>query len=98
MQQLDPSYFTFIRSNEIFIELKSKNTGHCWCIKKISYINSKRIQVFHKHSFENPYYHKQKNTYAMKEAIEIIKKHDSYILSQSSCNIGDIRNRKGCTN
>ena len=34
---LGDDYFTIIREEEKFIELKSKNTGHCWLIFKQTY-------------------------------------------------------------
>jgi hypothetical protein len=78
---LNAGYFTIIRSDETFYEIKSKNTGHYWIVKKQNSSPSVPIQVYHKHSLQIPYYHKQRSTNTVQRAIEIIKEHDAFAMS-----------------
>lgn len=42
--------------------------------------------LYHKHSQTIPYYHKQCKIYTVKQAINIIEKHDRYILQADKAN------------
>ena len=74
-------YFSIIRSDTTFFEIRSKNTGHYWIIKKMLSNTYKPIQVYHKHSYEVPYYHKHKSTISVNNAISIIMEHDKFVLN-----------------
>lgn len=73
-------HFTITKVTYAFIEFYSHTTEHYWILKKIS--NPKRpIQIYHKHSFSDPYYHKHYLTFTIKSAIFSIQQHDQYVLS-----------------
>lgn len=75
----DP-YFKIIRQTNFFIEFISINTNHCWIIKK-SQLNSNRLIIlYHKHSQNLPYYHKQCDIQNVILAIKKIKAHDNYVI------------------
>lgn len=78
---LSDSYFLLIYSDDTYYEIMSKKTSHLWIIKKG--INSnKLINIYHKHSANIPYYHKQKSVNTVKMAIEAIKSHDDYVINK----------------
>ena len=77
----DP-YFTVLRMclEDNYIELKSKNTSHCWIIKKIA----AKTTLYHKHSETDAYYHKHSLMFTVSQAIEQIKSHDTYVLEHKN--------------
>ncbi len=85
---LASKYFSQIRKTEDFIEVQSKNTNHCWVIKKSLSNQSGKILLFHKHSLKDSYYHKQtkKPLLSVKQAIELIQSHDDYVLTLTFSN------------
>lgn len=78
-RELSNPYFELLKVTEEYYELQSKNTRHLWIIKKKSF-GYHQILLYHKHSHKKPYYHKQCSLYTVKQAINVIEKHDSYIL------------------
>ncbi len=78
-RELSNPYFKLLKVTEEYYELQSKNTGHLWIVKK-QYFRQPHIMLYHKHSKKIPYYHKQCKIYTVKQAINIIEKHDRYIL------------------
>ncbi len=78
-KELSNPYFQILRVTEEYYELQSKNTGHLWIIKK-QFLRHPHIMLYHKHSPQIPYYHKQCRIYTVKQAVNIIEKHDRYIL------------------
>ena len=60
---LSDNYFLIVREEEKFIEIMSKNTGHCWIIYKKSGVADKPIDLYHKHTKATQYYHKHWQTY-----------------------------------
>lgn len=72
--------FTIIRNEEKFIELQSKDTGHCWVIFKKTYEKDKLVVLYHKHTVNTDWYHEHWNTCTVKSAIASIKAHDGYVL------------------
>ena len=77
-------YFEIIRNTNDFIELKSRNTKHCWIIHKHKFGDNKKIYLYHKHSIENKYYHQHWKTYSVKMAVDRIKGHDKYVIEYAS--------------
>ncbi len=77
---IDENYFDIIMETEDYIEFKSKNTDHCWIIKKIKYTNTKKMCLYHKHSIEERYYHQHYEALTVKQVIDNIKGHDEYVL------------------
>ncbi len=78
---LSTLYFQTLRIVPGYVELKSVCTGHCWAIHKISG-SPKPVNLYHKHSESDRYYHFQNKCHTIKEAILEIKQHDNYFLSK----------------
>jgi len=68
-----------IRSDDTFYEIKSKNTNHLWIIKK-NLSSNHLIHLYHKHSVDMQYYHKQKSVNTVRFAIDMIKSHDDFVM------------------
>lgn len=81
--RLENSYFKILRVTEEYYELQSKNTGHLWIIKK-QYNNDCLIMLYHKHSQQVSYYHKQCAMYTVKQAIKVIQRHDKWLMRLKS--------------
>lgn len=77
---LGGGYFTIIREEERFIEIQSKNTGHCWTIFKKVYSQDKPVVLYHKHSMNKEWYHKHRESRTVSSAVANIKSHDEYVL------------------
>lgn len=77
---ISDSYFRVIRQTDDFIEFQSKNTCHCWIIKKTSSEIQTLIKIYHKHTPNTPYYHMQSSSRTVTSAIENIKNHDQYVI------------------
>ena len=87
---LGDDYFTIIREEEKFIELKSKNTGHCWMIFKQTYNKDRPVVLYHKHTADTKWYHEHWKTYTVKKAVASIKSHDGYVLKYKEAEKNDI--------
>lgn len=81
-QLLHDSYFSIIRETEQYVEVRSKNTGHCWNILKNTFEAKQQVTLYHKHAEQTKYYHKHRECRTVMEAIDQIKDHDSYVLEQ----------------
>ena len=73
---LGGGYFTIIREEEKFIEVKSRNTGHCWMIFKKTYDQDKPVVLYHKHGKTDAWYHEHWKTRTVKSTVSNIKSHD----------------------
>lgn len=78
----DP-YFEVIRETEQFIEVRSVNTGHCWSIFKNEYNQTHRVTLYHKHKESDPYFHQHRMCRNVVAAVEQIKSHDTYVLTEA---------------
>lgn len=76
------NYFSVIREEERFVELMSRNTEHCWMIFKKLSQTQRPIVLYHKHTKDTQYYHKQRELWNVANAVEDIKQHDDYILKK----------------
>lgn len=77
----DP-YFEIIQEEDYFIQVKSKNTGHCWNIAKNQFVQDRKITLYHKHNQSDPYFHEHRICRTVKDSIEQIKSHDKYVIDQ----------------
>ena len=77
---LGGGYFIIIREDERFIEVMSKNTGHCWMVFKKAYDHDKPVVLYHKHTEDTKWYHEHWKTCTVKKAVASIKSHDDYVL------------------
>ncbi len=78
---ISSSYFELIRDTEDYMEVRSINTGHCWIVKKHSDGSRLIVNLYHKHSLKQEYYHKQHDFYTVSDAVKCIKQHDEYVLN-----------------
>ena len=78
---LGGGYFYIIREEEKYIEVKSKSTGHCWMIFKKTYDQDKPVVLYHKHKADDEWYHEHWRTWTVKAAVQSIKSHDAYVVS-----------------
>lgn len=76
-------YFTIIRETEWYIEILSNNTKHCWIICKNLNGRDLPVILYHKHSQKIKYYHKHWKTWSVPQAVESIKRHDTYVLNSA---------------
>ena len=74
------NYFNEIRKTENFIEVQSRNTGHCWIIQTVRMTGEMPVRLHHKHQREDRYYHLQQKVQCVRSALRQIKKHDEYVL------------------
>ena len=81
LSQIPIYYFKKLKECDSFIGLQSKNTEHCWIIKKIYNQEKFPILLYHKHSIINPYYHKHSRTFSVNQAIRQIISHDEYFIN-----------------
>ncbi|VIG16516.1 HSP20-like domain of uncharacterised function (DUF1813) [Clostridioides difficile] len=72
---------------EEYIEVKSVNTEHCWNVFKYTFESGKHVTLYHKHSINKPYYHKQCSCRTVAEAVERIKQHDEYELNRREVSV-----------
>lgn len=77
---LGGGYFIIIWEDERFIEVMSKNTGHCWMVFKKTYDHDKPVVLYHKHTEDTKWYHEHWKTCTVKKAVASIKSHDDYVL------------------
>jgi hypothetical protein len=79
---LSGGYFTIIREEERFVEVKSKNTGHCWMILKKTYDANKPVVLYHKHQINDEWYHEHWKIWTVESAVKSIKSHDAYVVER----------------
>lgn len=79
---LHDEYFDVIRETEQFVEVQSRNTGHCWDVFKNTIERSLKVTLYHKHKLTEQYYHQHRVCRTVAEAVEQIKSHDAYVLEQ----------------
>lgn len=89
-EEVEMSYFKILRITESYYEIMSRCTRHCWIIKKNTFPDCS-ISLYHKHSIDKPYYHKQRDAMSVKDAIKIIGGHDRYVLENKKSVAGTQR-------
>lgn len=89
---LGGGYFIIIREDERFIEVMSKNTGHCWMVFKKTYDQDKPVVLYHKHTEDTKWYHEHWKTCTVKKAVASIKSHDDYVLKNKGAEKNGISN------
>ena len=78
---INGNYFHVIRITDDYVEVMSKNTGHCWIIKQCLLGSDYPYLLYHKHKISTPYYHKHQKVYTFLRAIQAIKSHDKFVIS-----------------
>lgn len=69
----DDSYFTIVRKEINFVELKSNATGHFWSVFSNQFDEVNRITVYHKKRAQETKYHEYSKCDFVVEAISHIK-------------------------
>jgi len=77
---LGGGYFTIIREEENYIEVRSNCTKHQWIIFKKSFDSNKPVTLYHKHTADTKYYHKHWETFSVARAVDSIRSHDTYVI------------------
>ena len=78
---ISSDYFMILNRAKFYLELLSKNTGHCWNIYKHGSPDKYPVWIYHKHRQADQCYHLHKRTGSVEQAIKEIQKHDQYCLS-----------------
>ena len=87
---LNNSNYQLIRITDDYVEFRSRNTWHCWIIKKepASFELRYPYTIYHKHK-STDYYHRHGQSYSMEKCAMSIKDHDDYVMRiepmQKSC-------------
>ena len=75
------NYFKRLRKTEDFVEIQSRNTGHCWIIQKNKITGELPIRLHHKHRITDQYYHMHRKESCVRSAVKQIQSHDIYVLN-----------------
>lgn len=78
----DDSYFTIVRKEINFVELKSNATGHFWSVFSNQFDEVNRITVYHKKRAQETKYHEYSKCDSVVEAISHIKEFDKQFLER----------------
>lgn len=78
---ISPKYFMILKKTNFYIEVLSKNTGHCWMIYKHGSPDKYPVWIYHKHKQPDQCYHLHKRTGSVELAVQEILQHDKYTLS-----------------
>ncbi len=76
------NYFNIIRETDLFWEICSKCTNHCWIISKRCTYERHPIYLYHKHHANIEYYHLHWKCYSVRQAVNAIVSHDNYVLKE----------------
>lgn len=79
IESIDREYFDIIEARDYVLVLRSRNTGHHWCLLEQIYNGYRTFQILHKHKKADPY-HPQKNRPSVEACCAYIKSHDAYQL------------------
>lgn len=66
---------------EPYIEVQSRDTLHCWIIKKIRTNKDSHIILHHKHPKQR-HYHEHDKVLTVEEAVNLILRHDQYVINR----------------
>lgn len=73
--------YQVIRITDDYIEFRSRNTWHCWIIKKEPETFGLRYPytIYHKHKTTD-YYHRHWQSYSVEKCVESIADYDNYVM------------------
>lgn len=78
---ISPKYFRILKQTNYYIEVLSKNTGHCWTINKHGSPDKYPVWIYHKHKQSDQCYHLHRRTGSVELAVKEIVQHDTYFLN-----------------
>ena len=77
---ISPKYFVVLKKTNLYIEVVSKCTGHCWTIYKHGSPDKYPVWLYHKHKQLDQCYHLHRRTGSVESALKEIQQHDRYHL------------------
>lgn len=81
IDSINKKYFEIIEKKDYTIVIRSRDTGHYWCLLEQVYNDHRFFQISHRHHAENPY-HIQKSRPTIADCCEYIQSHDAYHLKK----------------
>ena len=73
-------YFDIVRITDTYIEILSKNTCHSWILQRRQDIAFPSYIIIHHRHKNQKYHHKHGLKRTVREGLEIIKRHDNWVL------------------
>jgi hypothetical protein len=74
---VDKEYFEIIGKKPYTLTIRSRSTGHYWCLLEQVCNNHRTFRIGHKHKEIDPY-HYQRNKPSVAACCEYIRSHDEY--------------------
>ena len=93
---IDNEYFEIIGEKEYTLVLKSRNTGHYWCLLEQAYNGHRTFLISHRHSEKDPYHH-QTNRPSVSVCCKYIQAHDAYHLERERKKTERRARRRNCS-
>ena len=81
IESIDKEHFEIIEKKNYTLVLRSKDTGHYWCLLEQVYNGHRFFRISHKHNASDPI-HLQKSRPTVEEGCEYIRSHDAYHLDR----------------
>ena len=78
---VDKEYFEIVEVKDFILVLRSKSTGHYWCLLEQMCNGHRTFRISHRHKKTSPY-HFQRNKPSVAACCEYIKSHDAYQLEK----------------
>ena len=81
IENVDRQYFEIMGKKDYTLVLRSKGTGHYWCLLEQVYNDCRFFQISHRHHATDAY-HIQKSRPTIAGCCEYIRSHDAYHLKK----------------
>lgn len=81
IEAIDKEYFEITGKKEYTLVLRSRNTGHHWCLLEQVYNGRRFFQISHRHHPSDSF-HRQKSRPSIESCCEYIRSHDAYQLAK----------------
>lgn len=81
IEAIDKEYFEITGKKEYTLVLRSRNTGHHWCLLEQVYNGRRFFKISHRHHPSDPF-HRQKSRPSIESCCEYIRSHDAYHLER----------------
>ena len=77
IEAIDKEYFEITGKKDYTLVLRSKGTGHYWCLLEQVYNGHRFFRISHRHHASDPF-HLQKSRSSIEQCCEYIQSHDLY--------------------
>lgn len=77
IDSINKKYFEIIEKKDYTVVIRSRNTGHYWCLVEQEYNSHRFFQISHRHHSSGPF-HLQKSRSSIEQCCEYIQSHDLY--------------------